>query len=444
MGAIRTAGGVPRLPLAGHRGGETQRPSRSQLRMALALASIQVFILAYVLLFLPFIPDDGQGRIENILFWPLAFVVTAVLVWRNRRWIEFRFFHALPIMALAAYMIFAAFSILWAYNPSYAASRIVVHTLLCAVVVLPSALPIRTDFTIPALNVVYGVAFAISAAYVLTVPPSPIGHAGYFTHKQALGLLGASGFIIAAHEMFFKGWRRILGLILCCVGIWLVIASQSKSAFSFALFAMVSAWIILLVCKYARTTPAFVIAFVVLGSFLVNGPIPRIGGWLYGDPTLTGRLAIWAFIEYQISLKTWLGWGFHSYYFVPNSPILSAPGYVSFMPSSHSGYLELKLETGRIGYWIFLVFIFSSLHVLEYVRRADPVRAWCYLSIVVFALLINLLDSVWLVLNPLWILYLIIVAESVRYSIQLRGAEVPRAATRGTRFPVLKRRESSH
>ena len=61
--------------------------------------------------------------------------------------------------------------------------------------------------------------------------------------------------------------------------------------------------------------------------------------------------------------------------------------------------MELKLETGRIGYWIFLVFIYSSLHLLERVRRKDPVRAWFFLSIELFAVLINLLDSNWLVLH---------------------------------------------
>jgi hypothetical protein len=101
---------------------------------------------------------------------------------------------------------------------------------------------------------------------------------------------------------------------------------------------------------------------------------------------------------------------------VPNSPQKEAPGYIRDMPTSHSGYLELKLETGRIGYWIFLVFIYSSLHLLERVRRKDPVRAWCFLTIELFALLDNLLDSGWLALSHFWLLYLILVAETVRYS----------------------------
>jgi hypothetical protein len=101
------------------------------------------------------------------------------------------------------------------------------------------------------------------------------------------------------------------------------------------------------------------------------------------------------------------------------------------MPSSHSGYLELKLETGRIGYWIFLVFIYSSLHLLERVRRKDPLRACYFLSFELFAVLINLLDSNWLEVTHFWLLYLIVVAESVRCSLPSRApssAPCPRSS----------------
>jgi len=172
----------------------------------------------------------------------------------------------------------------------------------------------------------------------------------------------------------------------------------------------------LLLCAKTRLTPAFIVAAVVVASTVVSNPIERLGYRLYGDVTLTGRTGIWGFVNFQISHRPWFGWGFHSYYFVPNSPQLEAPGYIRDMPSSHSGYLELKLETGRIGYWIFLAFIYSSLHLLERVRRIDPVRAWCYLSIELFAVMSNLLDSSWLILTHFWLLYLIVVAESVRYS----------------------------
>jgi exopolysaccharide production protein ExoQ len=383
---------------------------------ATLLAIMPVLAIFYILLVLPFDAAEGTERVENILLWPVAAGLSLTLVFQNWARIDGRFFRSTPIMSLIAYLVFAAASVTWAYRPDFAFSRLVVQVLAFIVVVVPYALPIRTKYTIPSLHLCFAIALAVNAVYVLTTPGSPIGHPGYFTHKQELGQLGAIGIILSGHELLHRGWRRLVGLIAIGLGFWLVFESQSKSALALALVAMPCSAMILLLCKKTRLTPAFVIAAVVVASMFVSNPIERTAYRLYGDSTLTGRTEIWRFIEYQISHKAWFGWGFHSYYFVPNSPQEKAPGFIREMPSSHSGYLELKLETGRIGYWIFLVFIYSSLHLLERARRKDPVRAWCFLSIEFFAVMANLLDSGWLQLTHFWLLFLIVVAESVRYS----------------------------
>jgi exopolysaccharide production protein ExoQ len=378
------------------------------------LGILPVFIIFYTLLILPFM--EGKERPGNMLFWPLAAALTLTLVCNNWARIDRRFFLSLPMMTLIAYHAFAGASITWAYSPDFAFSRFVVEALALIVVVLPYALPISTKSTISNIHLCYAVAFAISAIYVLTTPPSPIGHPGYFTHKQELGLLGAVGIILSSYELLHRGWRRFVAVVSIGLAFWLVFESQSKSALALSLIAIVCSALMLLICKKTRLTPAFIVAAFVVATMFVSNPAERIAYKLYGDATLTGRTKIWGFANYRISQKPWFGWGFHSYYFVPNSPQKEAPGYIRDMPSSHSGYLELKLETGRIGYWIFLVFIYSSLHLLERVRRKDPIRAWFFLSIELFAILINLVDSNWLVVDHFWVLYLIVVAESVRYS----------------------------
>jgi len=408
---------------------------------AILLAIMPVFAIFYILLVLPFFPNDGSERVENILFWPVVAALTLTLVFQNWARIDYRFFRSLPIMSLIAYFVLAAASVTWAYSPDFAFSRLVVQVLALIVIAVPYALPTRTKYTIPSVHLCYAIALAVNAVYVLTTPSSPIGHLGYFAHKQGLGLLGAVGIILSGHELLHRGWRRLFALVTMGLGFWLVFESQSKSALAFALVAMICSWPILLLCKKTRLTPAFIVAAVVVASMFVSNPIERIGYRLYGDPTLTGRTGIWAFANYQISHKPWFGWGFHSYYFVPNSPQKEAPaGYIRDMPSSHSGYLELKLETGRIGYWIFLVFIYSSLHLLERVRRIDPVRAWFFLSFELFAVLINLLDSNWLVLEHFWLLYLIVVAESVRYSLPSRApSPAPVGAVQAVRVGPSRR-----
>ena len=414
--------------------------SGMDLSGATLLANIPAFTFLYLLLVLPFIPSEGNARWENMLFWPVAAALILTLVFRNWARMDRRFFHSLPIMSLIAYLVFAAASVTWAYAPDLAFSRVVVQVLLVMVVAVPYALPIATKYTIAGVHLCYAIALALSAVYVLTTPPSPIGHLGYFMHKQELGLLGAGGIILSSHELLHRGWRRLVGLVAIGLGFWLVFASGSKSALAFAVCAVVGSWLILLICKKTRLTPAYIIAAVVVASMFVSNPIERLGYRLYGDSSLTGRTGIWFFANYQISRKPWLGWGFHSYFFVPNSPQNEARGYVGDMPSSHSGYLDLKLETGRIGYWIFLVFIYSSLHLLERVRRKAPVRAWFYLSIELFAILINLTDTNWIVLNSLWILYLFVVVETVHFSLPSKVSDpgqVPVQVARKKRRSLL-------
>lgn len=392
------------------------------------LAMMPAFVIFYILLILPLFPDEnGQGRVENILFWPILAALVLALVFQNRSRIDYRFFRSVPIASLIAYLVFAAASVTWAYSPDYAFSRIVVQVLAFIVVVLPYAVRTHAKNAIAGVYPCYTIALAISAIYVMTTPPSPIGHSGYFTHKQELGLLAAIGIVLSGYGLLQRGWRRLLAVVTICLAFWMVLESESKSAVVFAIFALLASALTLLVCKKTRLTPGLIVAVVVLASMFVSNPIERLGYRFYGDATLTGRTGIWGFIEYQISHKRWFGWGFHSYYFVPNSPNNSAPGYIRDMPSSHSGYLELKLETGRIGYWIFLVFIYSSLHLLERVRRKDPMRAWLFLSVQLFGVLINLLDSAWLTLSHFWILYLIVVAESIRYSWPSNEPEPARA-----------------
>jgi exopolysaccharide production protein ExoQ len=404
------------------------------------LAILPVLAIYYVLLVLPFLSDDGKGRVENILFWPVITVLVLALVIQNWARIDYRFFRSLPIMSLIAYLMFAAASVMWAYSPELSFTRLVVQVLAVIIVVVPFALPIRTKFMLPGVHLCYALALALSAVYVLTTPPSPIGHLAYFTHKQELGLLAAVGIILSSHELLQRGWRRLVAIVALGLAFWMVFESQSKSALVLALVAIMCSWLMLLLCKKTRLTPAYIVAGVVVASMFVSNPIERIGYRLYGDATLTGRTGIWGYIEYQISHKSWFGWGFHSYYFVPNSPHNNAPGYIREMPSSHSGYLELRLETGRIGYWIFMVFIYSSLHLLERVRRKDPMRAWCFLSIQLFAVMINLLDSNWVILTHFWLLYLLVIAESIRYSWPTEALSPERAAAvQAVRVPPNRR-----
>jgi exopolysaccharide production protein ExoQ len=63
--------------------------------------------------------------------------------------------------------------------------------------------------------------------------------------------------------------------------------------------------------------------------------------------------------------------------------------------SGHSGYWDTVLELGDIGYPFLIIFIMSTLHALRRVADRDPTRAWLLLSLALYVIITNMIESVW-------------------------------------------------
>jgi O-antigen ligase len=86
------------------------------------------------------------------------------------------------------------------------------------------------------------------------------------------------------------------------------------------------------------------------------------------------------------------------------------------MPEGHNGYYDTTLEMGYFGYGLLLVFILATLHAIGRVADRDPARAWLVLSLALFIILSNYLESLWMRgFEFLWVVFLIIAAEAARY-----------------------------
>jgi len=168
-------------------------------------------------------------------------------------------------------------------------------------------------------------------------------------------------------------------------------------------------------------------------SSVSNFNMDRVSYILYGDSTFTGRTIIWDFAEREIARSPLVGWGYQCFWLIgPDAPsVVDAPGFVKMMPNAHSGYVDTKLELGYIGYALLLTFIFFTLHGIARVADRDFRRAWLVLSLALYIIIYNGLESLWMRgFEFLWVLFLLVVAEIVRYSQQIQ------------RRPMVKRRRS--
>jgi len=126
-------------------------------------------------------------------------------------------------------------------------------------------------------------------------------------------------------------------------------------------------------------------------------------------------LCIWDFAQYEIDRSPFLGWGYQSFWLVPGSPSLEAPGWVKMMPNAHNGYYDTMLELGYVGLALLLVFIVATLHAIGRVADRNPARARLLLSLALFVIMYNFLESLWMRgFEFLWVTFVIVVAEVAR------------------------------
>ncbi len=125
-----------------------------------------------------------------------------------------------------------------------------------------------------------------------------------------------------------------------------------------------------------------------MASSVSNFGFERLSYILYHDSTLTGRTIIWDFAESEIARSPLVGWGYQSFWLVPNSPAYTeAPGWVKMMPNAHNGYYDTMLEMGYVGLAFLLAFILATLHAVGRVADRDPGRALLLLSLALFVIL---------------------------------------------------------
>lgn len=394
--------------------------------MTWLLSIIPIVALAYVQIIQPVSDRIAPGTLDTQVVWPILFGLTLTLVGACWRQMDFKVLVRPPGLLLIAFLCYAAASILWAFSQPDAIKRWTQAAILVTVLLVPFALKQPKIDVLAGIFWCFAAAITLNAGFVLATGPmiawtgDVLGHAGYFLHKQYLGMCASCAVIVAFYSLLV-GRRRVLSVVMIGASVWLVLASNSKTALGFALVTPVIATFVFVVSGKLKLPIATLVAAIPITYFCLAAVISnlanRVAFRVFGDATFTGRIFIWDFIETQAALKPWLGWGFRSFWFVPNSPINSAPGFIREMPSSHSGYLELRLETGYLGLAIFLAFCLAAVFGLDHVRRVDPRRAFALLMLFIYVLIMNLMESIWFIhFDPLWVLFLIVSGESMRHA----------------------------
>jgi len=367
-------------------------------------------------------------RLEHKIFWPALVAISVVLVVRNHSRLV-RITWPPHVICLFALLAFCGASVLWAFKPEFALTRFILQAMMVTSIVLPGMLADRTADMMRGVFLCFAFASTLNIFFVLNQPPmlyengEMFGYPGYFSIKGTLGECAALTFLLSLHEMLYPGRRRVVGIIVAVIAISLIFPSHSKGSLAVAIIAPFAAGLTLIVGKKMRISPAIVLlpiplCFEILSHIPGVNIINRISWYAYSNYTLSGRTVIWDFVRYELGRKPLLGWGFNSFWQVgaDGPSIVEGPGWVKQMPSGHSGYWDMALDLGYVGYPLLIIFIIATLHALGRVADRDPTRAWLLLSLALFIIIINMIESVWMRGQDMqWLLFLILVAEIGRY-----------------------------
>ena len=243
-------------------------------------------------------------------------------------------------------------------------------------------------------------------------------YTGVTTSKNVLGMitlifgLGSAWRVLQAFGR--KDKERTTGsLIAHCVLLaivawllWITNSMTSLSCFLMAVGLMVATKL-----RFMARRPALVHVLVttmlvssasVLFLDLGSGVLESMGR----DPTLTGRTAIWDLVL-SMTGNPFLGTGFDSFWLGQRLEKMWSI-YWWHPNEAHNGYLELYLTLGWIGVLLFTAVVASGYRNIMNGLRTDPDSGRLKLAYFVIALSYNFTESAIRMMNPVWIIFLLV------------------------------------
>jgi exopolysaccharide production protein ExoQ len=351
-----------------------------------------------------------ESHLENRIFWPAMAASSVVLVVRNRSRIG-KLILPPHIICLLVYLAFAGANALWALNRELSFIRFTQEVMILASVILPTMLAARTADVMGGVFLCFGFGLILN---VLIGDHAGTGYGGYFMDKNASGQFAAIAFLLALHQVLYRGLRRALGMIVVVIACIVLYLTNSKTSIGFGFLAPLLAGFTLMTRKMMRISPAIVVFIIITLLVFFRD---QVGWHVFNDTTFSARTLIWDFVTYEIGRRPLLGWGYQSFWLIgADSPaIFEAPGWVQTMPNAHNGYLDTVLEMGLVGLALLVIFIMTTLHAIGRVADRDPTRAWPMLSLAIFVIFHNLLETSWMRgYDFVWVMFALVAAETGR------------------------------
>jgi exopolysaccharide production protein ExoQ len=355
-------------------------------------------------------PADGPPSMILRIYFPfMALAGMAVLV---ARWSQLRGRSGLLHPALLFAGLFLGFAMLshtWAIDAGLSLRRCILVSLIATAVVASALATDDWGRLLDGLFWWFALVVGLNAFAVLTKPPTPIGHAGIYPHKNYLGAVASMIVLTAVHQLFVsrplaRPVTRLVAFVMLAAALVFLVAAKSKTSLALSVVAPSLGFGFALLARTTRISPALAVPALFGVIYFVYAFGTASGFWdfeamamaIFGDPTLTQRTDIWSFAFRMMPGHLTAGFGYEGFWGAgPESPSIRAggPGFVAQMPHGHNGYIDVVLQTGFIGLTLIGCMFLAALHVAGRVARLSLGLSSFALSFLVFCLLYNLFES---------------------------------------------------
>lgn len=195
---------------------------------------------------------------------------------------------------------------------------------------------------------------------------------GVFISKQTLGVVGAVQLFQASYFLM-NGARSPYYWLSALVAVICVVASGSRGGGALAVAALVSLYIMRLSPGFARMMAYAPFFMGLVAALLIADLLYTHNRYLviFGVALdFTERTFIWQHALRFIWSQPWLGYGLNGFWTLDWVKSLYLERYSWFLDNYHNGYINILVETGFVGYGLFLLgYLFFGFRANEITAR---------------------------------------------------------------------------
>lgn len=315
----------------------------------------------------------------------------------------------------------AVLSVTWAFEPAIAFRRVVRLGLIVSIVIaVVAAMPSKRAFLKVVMFMSGAVLLADLALFALGGSRDSMGlFIGVHVHKNWAGSFGLISSVIWMFSIFMaQRWGQVITrCFFFALSIMILVVSGSKTSLAVLPVVLPIAFFIEMALRSGQRTLLYAMGALGIGSALLGMVVLIVGPerfvtLIFGDPTLTGRTEIWAFMFSKIAETPLLGWGFGSFWEVGDSgPSLQTSSYViPTINQAHNGYIDVIAQLGYVGIVLLIpVILMPCIQLFEVAkgRRRIDRNVGVFVGLLIAALIHNMTESSLLVPeHAMWVFML--------------------------------------